>query len=95
MEGLNGQLPNLDLVNLVHRLFQQERFTTTLKERVNNYLITFCLVASSLNDAFQEDYPDPLSMEGWIYSASSLLTLMASQATGVPTGNHGLFHRFF
>ncbi|XP_046631275.1 glycosylphosphatidylinositol anchor attachment 1 protein-like [Daphnia pulicaria] len=74
MEGLNGQLPNLDLVNLVHRLFQQERFTTTLKER--------------------EDYPDPLSMEGWIYSASSLLTLMASQATGVPTGNHGLFHRF-
>lgn len=34
MEGLNGQLPNLDLVNLVHRLFQQERFVTTLKERV-------------------------------------------------------------
>ncbi|XP_032792055.1 LOW QUALITY PROTEIN: glycosylphosphatidylinositol anchor attachment 1 protein [Daphnia magna] len=74
IEGLNGQLPNLDLVNLVHRLFQQERFTTTLKER--------------------EDYPDPFSMEGWIYSASSLLSLMVSQATGVPTGNHGLFHRF-
>ena len=37
MEGLNGQLPNLDLVNLVHRLFQQERFTTTLKERVYYY----------------------------------------------------------
>lgn len=35
MEGLNGQLPNLDLVNLAHRLFQQERFTTTLKERVS------------------------------------------------------------
>lgn len=35
MEGLNGQLPNLDLVNLGHRLFQQERFITTLKERVS------------------------------------------------------------
>ena len=39
MEGLNGQLPNLDLVNLVHRLFQQERFTTTLKERVKFHLM--------------------------------------------------------
>lgn len=37
IEGLNGQLPNLDLVNVVHRLFQQERFTTTLKERVSNF----------------------------------------------------------
>lgn len=74
MEGLNGQLPNLDLVNLVHRLHQQERFVTTLKER--------------------EDHPDPHSVDGWIYSAISLLTLMSSQATGIPTGNHGLFHRF-
>jgi len=74
MEGLNGQLPNLDLVNLVHRLFQQERFVTTLKER--------------------EDHPIPHSTDGWIYSAVSLLSLMSSQATGIPTGNHGLFHRF-
>ena len=37
MEGLNGQLPNLDLVNLVHRLHQQERFVTTLKERVGHF----------------------------------------------------------
>jgi len=74
MEGLNGQLPNLDLVNLVHRLYQQERFVTTLKER--------------------EDHPIPSSTDGWIYSAVSLLSLMSSQATGIPTGNHGLFHRF-
>ena len=38
MEGLNGQLPNLDLVNLAHRLFQQERFVTTLKDRVSDSL---------------------------------------------------------
>jgi len=74
MEGLNGQLPNLDLVNLAHHLFRSNRFTTTLKER--------------------EDPVDSRSLDGWIHSAVSLLTLMTSQASGVPTGNHGLFHRF-
>jgi GPI-anchor transamidase subunit GAA1 len=41
----------------------------------------------------QEDHIEPLSSDGWMHSAVSLLTLMTSQATGVPTGNHGLFHR--
>lgn len=29
----------------------------------------------------------------WLYQFRTLVTMMATQATGVPTGNHGLFHR--
>jgi len=34
VEGLNGQLPNLDLVNLIHRLCLKEGARTTFKNRV-------------------------------------------------------------
>lgn len=34
VEGLNGQLPNLDLVNLVHRLCSKEGIRHTFKNRV-------------------------------------------------------------
>lgn len=34
VEGLNGQLPNLDLVNLVHRLCSKEGLKHTFKNRV-------------------------------------------------------------
>ena len=31
---------------------------------------------------------------GYKRSLTTLLTMAMKQATGVPTGNHGLFHRF-
>ena len=34
VEGLNGQLPNLDLVNLVHKLCKNEGVNHTFKNRV-------------------------------------------------------------
>jgi len=74
VEGLNGQLPNLDLVNLVNRL--------TLKE--------------GLHQMFQgvEDHFKPDTYNGYMRSLKTMLNMMTSQATGVPSGNHGLFHRF-
>ncbi|MPD05112.1 Glycosylphosphatidylinositol anchor attachment 1 protein [Portunus trituberculatus] len=32
-------------------------------------------------------------MEGWQHQLTTLLSMVTSQASGVPTGNHGLFHR--
>ena len=32
--------------------------------------------------------------KGYKRSLTTLLTMAMKQATGVPTGNHGLFHRF-
>merc|ERR550517_881752 len=74
IEGLNGQLPNLDLINLVSRLVGKE----------------------GLRGMFHgvEDHPRPDSYKGYMRSLKTLLAMMASQATGVPSGNHGLYHRF-
>jgi len=74
IEGLNGQLPNLDLVNLVNRLASRE----------------------GVHQMFQgvEDHSKPDSYNGYSRSLRTMLNMMATQATGVPSGNHGLFHRF-
>ena len=74
VEGLNGQLPNLDLVNLVNRLCARE----------------------GVGQMFQnvEDHPRPDEWKGYKRSLTTLLKMAIKQATGVPTGNHGLFHRF-
>jgi len=74
IEGLNGQLPNLDLVNLAHRLCGRERVRHTFKQRV--------------------DHLEPDSVPGYIYSLTTLLHMVSSQATGVSSGNHGLFHQW-
>uniref|UniRef100_A0A224XLV1 Putative conserved plasma membrane protein n=1 Tax=Panstrongylus lignarius TaxID=156445 RepID=A0A224XLV1_9HEMI len=72
--GLNGQLPNLDLVNLVHRICSKERVRHSYanKEKISN------LPAS----------------EQWQHSVHTMLATVLGQATGLPDGNHGLFHRF-
>jgi hypothetical protein len=40
-----------------------------------------------------EDHSWPDSYLGYRRSLRTLLNMMTSQATGVPSGNHGLFHR--
>ena len=74
VEGLNGQLPNLDLVNLVNRLCIRE----------------------GVGQMFQgvEDHPRPDSLRGYTRSLQTLFAMATKQAAGVPSGNHGLFHRF-
>lgn len=41
IEGLNGQLPNLDLVNLVHRMCSKEGIRHTFKNRVSIHILNF------------------------------------------------------
>ena len=41
-----------------------------------------------------EDHPRPESYKGYMRSLSTMLSMMSSQSTGVPSGNHGLFHRY-
>lgn len=63
IEGLNGQLPNLDLFNLVSKMCSKEGVYHTFKNRVSVYS------------------KDPIK-EWWNYF-KNLLTMMATQATGV------------
>lgn len=74
IEGLNGQLPNLDLVNLVQRIALKEGIAcghrqTSTKRR------------SGAKSGHDENF-------------RHMLAMVMTQASGVPNGNHGLFHRY-
>uniref|UniRef100_A0A182MBD4 GPI-anchor transamidase component GPAA1 n=1 Tax=Anopheles culicifacies TaxID=139723 RepID=A0A182MBD4_9DIPT len=72
IEGLNGQLPNLDLHNLVQKLSSK-----------NGIIAGYKQTSSSPKRSFR--YQDKLF---------NVLSMVFSQASGVPTGNHGLFHKY-
>ncbi|CAL1688980.1 unnamed protein product [Lasius platythorax] len=74
IEGLNGQLPNLDLFNLAQNMIAKEGIRQSFQRR------------------FDVNYRDKL--KSWGYHFNTLMSMVATQATGIPTGNHGLFHRF-
>lgn len=74
VSGLNGQLPNLDLVNLIHRLCGKEGVRHTFHHVESKTLRK--------------------PMDIYLQRLTTLLSMVGTQATGVPNGNHGLFHRF-
>lgn len=74
IEGLNGQLPNLDLMNLVQRLALKEGIVSGHKQRSTR----------------RRSGTKSLMKENLLHMISMVLT----QSTGVPNGNHGLFFRY-
>uniref|UniRef100_U5EPK2 GPI-anchor transamidase component GPAA1 n=1 Tax=Corethrella appendiculata TaxID=1370023 RepID=U5EPK2_9DIPT len=72
IEGLNGQLPNLDLHNLVQHLSHKQGVSTAYK-------------LTSSKGKPGRTYEDKLF---------NLLSMIITQSNGVPTGNHGLFHKY-
>ncbi|XP_005108658.1 glycosylphosphatidylinositol anchor attachment 1 protein [Aplysia californica] len=82
LEGLNGQLPNLDLVNLVVKLCRKERGQVTLHHTMEPKLRSY--YGEGNGESFQE-YKTALT---------TMMRMMWYQASGAPSGNHGLFHRF-
>lgn len=73
VEGLNGQLPNLDLFNLAQNMIKKEEIRRSFQKRF---------------DVYHKD-----KFKRWWYHFNTLASMIATQATGIPTGNHGLFHR--
>lgn len=71
IEGLNGQLPNLDLHNLVVKLSLKNGIGTGYKNKVSDY-----------------------NRDDVLNNLSNLLSMMWTQSSGVPNGNHGLFHKY-
>jgi glycosylphosphatidylinositol transamidase len=72
IEGLNGQLPNLDLHNLVQKLSSNQGISAAYK-----------LKSSSIRRG-------PSHMT----KLMNMMSMVLTQTTGVPTGNHGLFHKY-
>lgn len=74
IEGLNGQLPNLDLVNLVQRIANKEGIPCGHK--------------------MASPYRRSGSKGDTKKNLEHLFSMVLSQASGVPNGNHGLFSGF-
>ncbi|XP_014672726.1 PREDICTED: glycosylphosphatidylinositol anchor attachment 1 protein-like [Priapulus caudatus] len=74
VEGLDGQLPNLDLFNLAVRLCHTENISPTFHGKAN--------------------HRSPRSQKGYIHALTTMLSMVITQASGQPSGNHGLFQRF-
>lgn len=74
IEGLNGQLPNLDLVNLCQRLAAKMGIVSG-HQQTNEF--NRGGATSSWQDNFQH-----------------MFSMILTQSTGVPNGNHGLFFRY-
>ncbi|GFR89960.1 glycosylphosphatidylinositol anchor attachment 1 protein [Elysia marginata] len=81
LEGLNGQLPNLDLVNLVVRLCRREHSQVAIHHSMEKRRHQF-------SDSKGESWSD------FKLSLSTMLRMMWYQASGAPSGNHGMFHKF-
>lgn len=73
VEGLNGQLPNLDLFNLAQNMINKEGIRRSFQRRF---------------DTYEKD-----KLKKWWYHFNTLMLMTMTQATGIPNGNHGLFHR--
>lgn len=74
IEGLNGQLPNLDLFNLASKMCTKEGVLNSFKGTTSQY------------------FRDPI--KEWQHYFKTLMLMFFTQASGIPNGNHGLFHRF-
>jgi len=49
-------------------------------------------IRQSFQRRFDVNYKDKI--KSWSYHFNTLMSMIATQATGIPTGNHGLFHRY-
>ncbi|EDO29993.1 predicted protein, partial [Nematostella vectensis] len=74
IEGLNGQLPNLDLINMVLRLLNKHGIPA--------------MVHSQRNHPRFSGHGPP------VHNLVSMAMMMLRQASGLPSANHGLFHKF-
>ncbi|XP_047972677.1 glycosylphosphatidylinositol anchor attachment 1 protein-like isoform X1 [Salvia hispanica] len=101
-EASNGQMPNLDLINIVNYLAVHGQGLQVRVEKIWSLLDSWWLyslgelqellgkVAKSLNPDWKIGIPASDYVEGCATLASSLY----NQALGVPTGPHGAFRDF-
>ncbi|KAL1531608.1 glycosylphosphatidylinositol anchor attachment 1 protein-like isoform X1 [Salvia divinorum] len=101
-EASNGQMPNLDLINIVNYLAVHGQGLQVRVEKIWSLLDSWWLyslgelqeligkVAKSLNPQWKFGIPAPDYVEGCATLASSLY----NQALGVPTGPHGAFRDY-
>ncbi|XP_047334023.1 glycosylphosphatidylinositol anchor attachment 1 protein-like isoform X1 [Impatiens glandulifera] len=101
-EASNGQMPNLDLINIVNYLavhgqgfrVKVDKFSSLLNSQflkaMGQIFETIGKLAKSLNPQWKFGIPATDYIDGAVTLASSLY----NQALGVPTGSHGAFRDY-
>ncbi|KAK1423259.1 hypothetical protein QVD17_18556 [Tagetes erecta] len=101
-EASNGQMPNLDLINVVSYLavygqgfrVQVEKLVSLLDSKwlkfIGDVVETVGIIARSLNPQWKFGIPVKEYVEG----SATLVSSLYNQALGVPTGSHGAFRDY-
>ncbi|XP_037494295.1 glycosylphosphatidylinositol anchor attachment 1 protein isoform X2 [Jatropha curcas] len=101
-EASNGQMPNLDLINIVNYLavhrqglhVKVQKFWSLLElkwlEIIGNIFESLGKVSRNLNPNWKFGVPAADYVEG----AATLVSSLYNQALGIPTGPHGAFRDF-
>ncbi|XP_019702705.1 uncharacterized protein [Elaeis guineensis] len=101
-EASNGQMPNLDLINIVHYLAVHRQglrvkiatigslLNSVWLRSVGEIVQRLCRVAKSLDPRWKYDITSADYVEG----SATLASSMYHQAIGVPTGSHGAFRDY-
>lgn len=101
-EASNGQMPNLDLINIVHYLAVHRQGLRVKVEKFRSLLNSKWL--ESLGEVFESlgklvktlnpDWKFSISAADYVEGAATLASSLYYQALGVPTGPHGAFRDY-
>jgi hypothetical protein len=83
--GINGHLPNLDYLNLVNRVLSDGQIIMLESERKAAPILPLIQVSGN--------YPVIHEATDFVKTLLSLFFMMQDQAFGLPTAEHGLFHK--
>ncbi|KAG6833694.1 hypothetical protein H0H87_002891 [Tephrocybe sp. NHM501043] len=84
-KGLNGRLPNQDLLNSLHRISQKEGVPVINYDHVG---------LDSLPSRIPKFIREKPEVQAYVSEAKNILRQFEYQTQGRPSGIHGLFHRF-
>uniref|UniRef100_A0A0E0C654 Glycosylphosphatidylinositol anchor attachment 1 protein n=1 Tax=Oryza meridionalis TaxID=40149 RepID=A0A0E0C654_9ORYZ len=101
-EASNGQMPNLDLLNVVHYLAVHRQGFRVNVETFNSLLSSSWLrviaeVFQNLGSVLRKINPDwklDVTVPDYVEGTANLASSMYNQALGVPTGSHGAFRDY-
>lgn len=101
-EASNGQMPNLDLINIVHYLAVHRHglhvkvgsFGFLLRSALLRYLGEMLQRVTRLIQSLNPGWNIGINSIDFIEGTATLASSMYSQALGVPTGPHGAFRDF-
>ncbi|CAM0882139.1 unnamed protein product [Alopecurus aequalis] len=101
-EASNGQMPNLDLLNVVHYLAVHRQGFRVNIERISSLLTSAWLrviaeVIQTLGSLLRKINPDwklDIAAPDYVEGTANLASSIYNQALGVPTGSHGAFRDY-